>query len=194
MSSAQVVATIQSVLVGDNKGNQFNDLQTVIGIPATVTINTFNPLKSITVMHGSVVDGIEISYFKGESGDDSTDVSHGTSSKSKDTALTRTTIDLEQGENIIAVSGVSGISSWGLRVLQLNFVIYNSKDGKVRVQGPFGKAEGESLQPFHVTANGILIALGGFAINTNSSLGQLGPDKAGGLYGLTFFDVAHRAT
>ncbi|KAJ2932468.1 hypothetical protein H1R20_g4608, partial [Candolleomyces eurysporus] len=168
-TSVQVVATTQSVLFGDNKGNQFNDLETVIGIPSNVTINVDKPIKSITVMWGYVVDGIEITYSESDSAATPTTVSHGTSSRCLDTNLNKSEINLGATENIIAVSGVQGISEWGLRILKLSFVIYDSNTGDVRTEGPFGGGEGDSPQPFRVTANGILVAFGGFAVNTDTN-------------------------
>ncbi|KAJ7270304.1 hypothetical protein C8J57DRAFT_1468441 [Mycena rebaudengoi] len=47
--------------------------------------------------------------------------------------------------------------------------------------------------PFHVTANGKLLAFGGFATNTNDSLQALKNENAtGGLFGLTFAEVCYR--
>ncbi|RXW12890.1 hypothetical protein EST38_g12964 [Candolleomyces aberdarensis] len=191
-TSTQLVATTQSVLFGDNKGTHFNDLETVLGIPANVTINVDKPITSITVMHGYVVDGIEITYSESDSAATTTTVSHGTSSECTDLNLKKSHIYFGDTENIIAVSGLQGVSEWGLRILQLSFVIYDSKTGGVRVEGPFGGGVGDSVQPFRFTANGILIGFGGFAVNTDTNLGSFTSGETGGLYGLTFFDVAYR--
>jgi hypothetical protein len=71
MSTLQT-AIVQSNLFGDSKGAGFNDLETgrsplkkskwstshhheVVGYPASVTINSFNPITKITLRYGSIV-------------------------------------------------------------------------------------------------------------------------------------------
>ncbi|KAJ2923580.1 hypothetical protein H1R20_g13513, partial [Candolleomyces eurysporus] len=193
-TSTQVVATVQSALFGDSKGEHFNDMEKVVGIPASVTVNVDKPLKSITFMHGAVLDGIELSYSKSR-GDSHTTVTHGTSPRSDDSGLTIEKVKIGDNEKIIAFSGLQGTSNFrGHRILQLYFTTYDSKTGKMEVKGPFGRGQGSSPEPFHVTANGAFVAVGGYAIDTDSSLGQLvSDDEDGGLYGLTFFDVAYRS-
>ncbi|KAJ2915215.1 hypothetical protein MD484_g5210, partial [Candolleomyces efflorescens] len=189
--SIQALATVQSSLVGDSVGTQFNDIESVVGFPASMTINASHPLSSITVMHGGVVDGIEVEYARDD--DQTTKVSHGTSSASTDPNLKKSTVTLGDKENIVAVSGVHGSSQFGVRVAQLSFAIYDNGSGLMRIAGPFGNGEADSPQRFHVTANGTFVAFGGFAVNTNTSIGQLKPGQNGGLYGLTFFDIAYRS-
>ncbi|KAJ2923579.1 hypothetical protein H1R20_g13516, partial [Candolleomyces eurysporus] len=154
-----------------------------------VTIKVDRPLKYITIMHGGAIDGIELEYAKNDA--ETTKFSHGTSSRTN--LLNRSTVTLGDKENIVAVSGLHGSSMWGVRVLQLSFAICDTSTGKMRVAGPFGLGLSDSTpQPFHITANGSFVALGGFATNTDLSLGQLYlAGKDGGLYGLTFIDIAY---
>ncbi|KAJ2915203.1 hypothetical protein MD484_g5209, partial [Candolleomyces efflorescens] len=191
MISVQNLAIVQSSLVGDSKGNQFNDIQEVVGFPASMTINASHPLSKITLMHGGVVDGIEIEYAMDDG--QTTKVSHGTSTEASNPGLNKSTVTLADRENIVAISGIHGSCQYGIRVSQLSFAIYDSGSGQMRIAGPFGGAETDSPQRFHVTANGTFVAFGGFAVNTNTSLGQLKPGQNGGLYGLTFFDIAYRS-
>ncbi|KAJ2932516.1 hypothetical protein H1R20_g4607, partial [Candolleomyces eurysporus] len=187
------VAIIESPLFGDSSGKQFNDIETVVGFPASLTIHVNRPLKYITIMHGGVIDGIEVEYDKHDG--QTTKFSHGTSSRSSsDPGVKKSTITIGDKENIIAVSGLHGSSRWGVRILQLSFAICDTRTGNMRVAGPYGSGQSDSTpHPFHVTANGSFVALGGFAVNTDSSLGQLrAAGKNGGLFGLTFFDISHR--
>ncbi|KAF7316035.1 hypothetical protein MIND_00121200 [Mycena indigotica] len=183
-------ALVSSNLFGDSKGSHFNDLEDVLG-SVNITIDTSKPIKNIKIMHGGVIDGIEVKYYKSSSGGTQT-VHHGTSSDCDDSSLHKSDIPIGDTESIIAISGKSGSSSWGIRVTQLSFAIYDSKTGNLRISGPYGNSG--SGTAFRVTANGNFIALGGFAINTDSSLDQLkkaGQD--GGLYGLVFDEVDYRA-
>ncbi|RXW14811.1 hypothetical protein EST38_g11046 [Candolleomyces aberdarensis] len=190
-AQSQSVAIIQSPLFGGNCGTQFNDIERVVGFPASLTINVDRPLKYITIMYGGVIDGIELEYAKNDA--ETTKFSHGTSSRTN--LLNRGIVTLGDKEVIVAVSGLHGSSIWGVRVLQLSFAICDTRTGKMRVAGPFGGGLSDSTpQPFHLTANGSFVALGGFAINTDLSLGELkAAGKNGGLYGLTFIDVAYRS-
>ncbi|RXW14808.1 hypothetical protein EST38_g11045 [Candolleomyces aberdarensis] len=191
--ATQRVAITQTALFGDSIGDYFNDTNTVIGFPANLKINARRPIKYITVIHGGVIDGIDIEYVKNDG--QTTSVSHGTSSRNfSDLYMKTSTVALGDNENIIAVSGLHGPSQWGVRVLQLSFAICDTRTGQMRVAGPFGGGESVSTatpQPFRVSANGTFIALGGYAIDTHYSVGQLkAAGENGGLYGLTFFELA----
>ncbi|KAJ6516709.1 hypothetical protein C8R47DRAFT_1088103 [Mycena vitilis] len=190
MSSTHETAIIQSPLVGDIKGSLFNDIENVIGT-GNVTINTVDPIKEITVMHGQI-DGLVITYEKGSSsGSSTTTITHGTSDRSTDPQLTKTRIALLATERIIAISGQHGpVARYGTRVTRLSFVIYNSATGAVKIAGPFGTT---STKSFYATAEGNFVAFGGYAVNTDDSVGQSAANgQDGGLYGLTFSDVAYR--
>ncbi|KAF8162194.1 hypothetical protein K438DRAFT_1985315 [Mycena galopus ATCC 62051] len=186
------VATVQSILFGGSTGNYFNDLQSVIG-PQNVTINSIMPIKSITVVHAGVVDGIKVTYRRG-SGETTTTVTHGLSAESPDgSKLNKTPVELGKNESIVAISGKAGDSNWGLRVIGLCFTIYNSDTGKMRDSGWIGGGGGKKTDTFRVTANGNFLALGGYAIDADSSIGVMQNRKEdGGLYGLTFIDIAYR--
>ncbi|KAJ2923576.1 hypothetical protein H1R20_g13515, partial [Candolleomyces eurysporus] len=135
----------------------------VVGFPA---IDVTRPLKYITIMHGGVIDGIELEYATNDA--ETTKFSHGTSHRNSDPYVIKSTITLGDKENIIAVSGSHGSSSWGYRVLQLSFAIYDTRTGRMRIAGPYGRGRSDlTSHPFHVTANGAFVALGGFAINTD---------------------------
>ncbi|KAJ2932514.1 hypothetical protein H1R20_g4605, partial [Candolleomyces eurysporus] len=193
ISTQQRVAVTQSALFGDSTGDYFNDAETVAGFPANLKINVRQPIKYITVIHGGVIDGIEIEYVKNDG--QTTSVCHGTSSRNfSDLYLKTSTVAIGDNENIIAVSGLHGSSRWGVRVLQLSFAICGSRTGQMRVVGPFGGGESVSTatpQPFRVSANGSFFALGGYAIDSHYSVGQLkAVGENGGLYGLTFFEFA----
>jgi hypothetical protein len=111
----------------------------------------------------------------------------------------KTIINIAANENIIGVSGLYGTGEFGTRVAQLNFVIYNSDTGGLRVENLIGDGKVQSPQSFVVTANGILVAFGGFAddIDSSVSLGDahIAPDDTdrGGLYGLNFLEMAYRS-
>ncbi|KAJ7060901.1 hypothetical protein C8F01DRAFT_1253379 [Mycena amicta] len=183
-------ALVASNLFGDSKGNAFNDLQNVVG-SMNITIDTSQPIKQIKVMHGGAIDGIEIKYYKSNHQAGTTTVHHGTSSDSSDPNLTQSTISIGDNESIVAISGKAGDSAWGIRVVQLNFAIFDCTTGNMRIAGPFG---GNTGKGFRVTANGNFIALSGFAIDTDSSLDQLkAAGQDGGLYGLIFDEVDYRS-
>ncbi|KAJ6490969.1 hypothetical protein C8R45DRAFT_1096509 [Mycena sanguinolenta] len=199
------IATVQSVLLGGSTGNYFNDLQSVIG-PQNVTINTTMPIKSITVVHSGVVDGIKVTYRRA-SGKTTTSVNHGLSAESDgEGGLNKTTFEIGEKESIIAISGKAGDSEfWGMRIVGLCFTIYNSETGAMRsnsekdVNGDTrswvgGEGAVNFKTPtFRVTANGSFLALGGYAVDANSSIGTMQQRKEdGGLYGLTFIDIAYR--
>ncbi|KAJ7763738.1 hypothetical protein B0H16DRAFT_455092 [Mycena metata] len=189
------VATVHSVLFGGSTGNYFNDLQSVIG-PHNVTINSIMPIKSITVVHAGVIDGIKVTYYRG-SKKSTTSVNHGLSAESDgEGGLNKKVIPLGDKESIVAISGKAGDSEfWGMRVVGLCFTIYDSGTGKMRTTGWIGGQGGTHIKTptFRVTANGSFLALGGYAIDANSSIGTM-QDKQedGGLYGLTFIDIAYR--
>ncbi|KAJ7838156.1 hypothetical protein B0H13DRAFT_2103934 [Mycena leptocephala] len=177
--STESIATIHSALFGGDTGNAFNDLEKVVGGKANITINSLQPIKSITIAHGGAVDGIAITYNKTTGS--KTDVYHGTNpDKKTDSALLVDKITLKSTDAIVAISGI----------VSLSFTIYNSNDGTMTVYGPYGGSSGTA---FRVTANGYFVAFGGYAIDTEDSLSQLKADgEDGGLYGLTFMDVAYR--
>ncbi|KAJ7917454.1 hypothetical protein B0H13DRAFT_1995275 [Mycena leptocephala] len=188
--STESIATIHSALFGGDTGNAFNDLEKVVGGKANITINSLQPIKSITIAHGGAVDGIAITYNKTTGS--KTDVYHGTNpDKKTDSALLVDKITLKSTDAIVAISGLCDANSfWGNRIVSLSFTIYNSNDGTMTVYGPYGGSSGTA---FRVTANGYFVAFGGYAIDTEDSLSQLKADgEDGGLYGLTFMDVAYR--
>ncbi|KAJ6452478.1 hypothetical protein C8R45DRAFT_1040751 [Mycena sanguinolenta] len=172
------IGTNTSQLYGASTGNAFNDLVTVAG-SGSITTDNAPSIQSITLGYGSVIDGLSVTYGPDE-GQSSTTILHGTSPIFS--GVTNTTVTLNANENIIGVSGQSGVHSpYGERILQLSFTILDSSTGAKRVQGPFGTATGTA---FNVT-DGPLLALSGFAVNTNTSLADL-HGAAGGLYGLSF--------
>ncbi|KAJ6600519.1 hypothetical protein DFH09DRAFT_1271311 [Mycena vulgaris] len=192
MPSTHDTAIIQSPLIGDIKGIAFNDIANVVGT-GNVSINTEDPIREITVMHGEVIDGLKIVYDKASgTASSTTSVTHGTSIDSKDTALKKVVISLEATENIIAVTGMHGdVPPLGIRVAQLTFVIYDSSTGRTRIAGPYGS---KSAKAFYITADGNFVAFGGYAVDTDDSIAQATVKKQdGGLYGLTFSDVAYRS-
>ncbi|KAJ2923578.1 hypothetical protein H1R20_g13517, partial [Candolleomyces eurysporus] len=186
ISTQQRVAVTQSALFGDSTGDYFNDAETVAGFPANLKINVHQPIKYITVIHGGVIDGIEIEYVKNDG--QTASVCHGTSSRNfSDLYLKTSTVAIGDNENIIAVSGLHGSSRWGVRVLQLSFAICDSRTGQMRVVGSAWVLS----DPFRVSANGSFFVLGGYAIDSHYSVGQLkAVGENGGLYGLTFFEFA----
>ncbi|KAJ7659545.1 hypothetical protein DFH06DRAFT_1472432 [Mycena polygramma] len=191
MSSTHDTAIIQSPLVGDIKGPLFNDIANVVGT-GNITINTVDPIKELTVMHGQVIDGLMITYDRGSgSGSTTTTITHGTSDRSTDPELKKTRVQLLPTEAMIAITGQHGpVARYGTRVTQLSFVIYNSATGGVRIAGPFGTTSSKS---FYATADGNFVAFGGYAVDTDDSVGQsAAKGQDGGLYGLTFSDVAYR--
>ncbi|KAK6966781.1 hypothetical protein R3P38DRAFT_3152325, partial [Favolaschia claudopus] len=144
----------------------------------TLTTTTAPSIQTIFVRHGSVIDGIAVTYAEGNT---QTTISHGTSQTAN--GPTNTAVILNANETIISVAGVSGTRApHGLRITQLKFEIRDSGTNATRIVGPFGTASGTT---FNVTGTGPLLALGGFAIDTNSSLAELN-GAPGGLYGLTF--------
>jgi len=188
------VALIQSNLFGDDKGTAFNDVEKVIG-SAHITINTGNPIKKIVVLHGGVIDGIKTTYHQYDPSthkvtNDTTTIYHGTSSNDNDSSLSSSDFTLTSTQNIIAISGKHGSTAdYGTRIVRLSFAIYDSDTGDITYKGPYGGSEGTS---FRVTANGIFVGFGGYATDTDSSVKQTTNDKKeGGLYGLTFSDIAY---
>ncbi|KAF8135340.1 hypothetical protein K438DRAFT_2031250 [Mycena galopus ATCC 62051] len=172
------IGTNNSQLYGASTGNAFNDLVTVGGNGSFTTDNAPS-IQAITLRYGSVVDGLAVTYSQG-AGQSPITISHGTSLIA--TGPTNTTVALSATESIISVSGQSGVHSpYGVRILQLSFLILDSSTGTTRVQGPFGTATGTA---FNVT-DGPLLALSGFAINTDTALSNLN-GAPGGLYGLSF--------
>ncbi|KAJ7060874.1 hypothetical protein C8F01DRAFT_1253353 [Mycena amicta] len=185
-------ALVSSNLFGDSsKGKLFNDLQDVVG-SMNITIDTSQPIKQIKLMHCEAIDGIEIKYYKSNHDAGTTTVHHGTSSDCDDVDLYKTTISIGDTESIVAISGKAGDATWGgVRVVQLNFAIYDSSTGNMRIAGPYG---GNTGKAFRVTSNGNFIALSGFAIDTDLSLRQLkAAQQDGGLYGLVFDEVDYRS-
>ncbi|KAK7001949.1 hypothetical protein R3P38DRAFT_3045684 [Favolaschia claudopus] len=173
------IGTTTSDLFGANMGNAFNDLSAVAG-NGTITTTTAPSIQTIFVRHGSVIDGIAVAYASGL-GKPQITISHGTSQTAD--GPTNTAVILNVNETITSVAGVSGTRApFGLRILQLKFEILDSATNATRIVGPFGSASGTA---FNVTGTGPLLALGGFAIDTNSSLAELN-GAPGGLYGLTF--------
>ncbi|KAJ7453297.1 hypothetical protein B0H11DRAFT_2326557 [Mycena galericulata] len=192
--TTESIATIQSALFGGDTGNAFNDLEKigcpVIGGSAKITINSTQPIKSIVIAHGGAVDGIAITYYKTTGS--TTDVYHGTNPEKKtDPLLSVDKITLGSTETIVAISGRQDKNSiYGSRIMALSFTTYDSFNGKMTVHGPYGGSTGTA---FRVTANGHFVAFGGYAIDTNDSLGQLkSHGEDGGLYGLTFAEIAYR--
>ncbi|KAJ6467283.1 hypothetical protein C8R45DRAFT_1171678 [Mycena sanguinolenta] len=194
--TTESIATIQSALFGGDTGNAFNDLETVIGGSANITINSVQPITSILIAHGDAVDGIAIKYYL--TSKTTTYKYHGTDPQNKtDSNLNVDTITLNSNDTIVAISGLQDANSpWGNRIIALSFTTYNSNDGKMTVHGPYGGSTGTA---FRVTANGYFLAFGGRAIDTTSSLADLanqGTDEGttvnGGLYGLTFTEIAYR--
>ncbi|KAJ6470855.1 hypothetical protein C8R45DRAFT_1165454 [Mycena sanguinolenta] len=172
------IGTETSPLYGANTGNPFNDLVAVAG-NGTLTTDNAPSIEAITLRYGSVVDGLAVTYGRGARSSSMT-ISHGTSVTAIGPA--NTTVTLNANETIIGVSGQSGtLSPYGNRVLQISFKILDSSTGATRFQGPFGLGTGTA---FNVT-DGPLLALSGFAVNTDSDLATSG-GKLGGLYGLSF--------
>ncbi|KAJ7212817.1 hypothetical protein B0H12DRAFT_1242362 [Mycena haematopus] len=172
------IGTNTSQLYGASTGTAFNDLVTVAG-NGSLTASNAPSIQAIILRHGSVIDGLAVTYGQGAAQGSAT-ISHGTSLTA--TGPTNTTVTLNANESIISVSGQSGVHSpYGERILQLRFLILDSSTGTTRVQGPFGTATGTA---FNVT-DGPLLALSGFAINTNTALANLN-GAPGGLYGLSF--------
>ncbi|KAJ7051426.1 hypothetical protein C8F01DRAFT_1376773 [Mycena amicta] len=177
--------TVVSNLFGQRTGKEFSDLEALVA--GQLYIDPGHAIKEITIMHGGVIDGIQVTYWN-NGGTTTSTLRHGTSSESTDPHLIRSTVTINADESIIAISGKSGQTRWGERVTQLNFCLYDGKTGRTRIAGPFGGTGGKA---FRVTASGDFVAFGGYAINTNLSLDQLKHRGAeGGLYGLTFVDVA----
>ncbi|KAJ7054779.1 hypothetical protein C8F01DRAFT_331261 [Mycena amicta] len=175
------LSTSTSQLFGASTGDDFNDLTAFVG-NATVTTDNVPSIKAITFRHGSVIDGLGVTYAQGTD-QDLTTISHGTSLTTVDSGLMNSTLTVGTNETIIAVSGETGVHSpYGVRVLQLTFTLANSFTGESRIAGPFGSASGTA---FTVAGNGTVVALGGNAANTDLSLNQLKGAK-GGLYGLSF--------
>ncbi|KAJ6452428.1 hypothetical protein C8R45DRAFT_1040618 [Mycena sanguinolenta] len=172
------IGTDTSQLYGASTGNAFNDLVTVAG-SGSITTDNAPSIQSITLGYGSVIDGLSVTYGPDE-GQSSTSILHGTSPSLS--GVTSRTITLNANQSIIGISGQSGVhTTYGERIFQLTFTILDSSTGTKKVQGPFGTATGTA---FNVT-DGPLIALSGFAINTNTSLANL-HGAPGGLYGLSF--------
>ncbi|KAJ7718377.1 hypothetical protein B0H14DRAFT_3901121 [Mycena olivaceomarginata] len=176
--------TSTSPLFGSDAGDAFNDLTTLVGNGAVTTDNVPS-IEAITLRYGSVIDGLAVTYAQGTS-QDLTTISHGTSLTATQSGLMNRTVTVGTNETLTAVSGQTGFhTSFGVRVLQLSFTISNSFTGASRVVGPFGTSTGTA---FTVGGNGTLIALGGSAVNTNSTLNQLNGAR-GGLYGLSFIST-----
>ncbi|KAJ7242738.1 hypothetical protein C8J57DRAFT_1726286 [Mycena rebaudengoi] len=183
-NSVGAVATIQSPVFGVNKGTHFNDLQEVKGI------NMLKPIKNIQFACGDALDGFTINYNV-VSQTATVPATHGTKPASKDTKW----LSLEDKETIVAISGRRGATVWGDRIIALSFTTFNDSTGEMKVYGPYGGSGADKTggTAFRVSANGILVAFGGYAINTEKSLNDLKTDKVdGGLYGLTF-SQAHSA-
>jgi len=189
-TSTVSVALVQSRLFGGDQGRTFNDVEIVGGYPAGMTINVDNPISQVEVLYGAVVDGLSITYNETDGATET--VNHGTEPGTSDTSLKRNTFTLSSEENIIAITGRAGEDpTYGTRICQINFVIYNSSTGKSSVYGPYGS--NNTGTPFRVTANGAFIAFGGYAVTSNDSIAQADRHgRRGGLYGLTFADVAYR--
>ncbi|KAF8201972.1 hypothetical protein K438DRAFT_1965426 [Mycena galopus ATCC 62051] len=191
MNSILNTAIIRSPLLGQDKGVLFDDVEHVVGANNT-TINTANPIKSIRVIYGEVIDGIAVEYRK----TDKTTITsqHGTERDGQgrlDTGLTEARIDLTDTQVIIAVTGMQGESQHsgrlgGRRVARLSFVVFDTANGKVETKGPYGT---QAATPFHVTADGIIVAFGGYAIDQEQSIAH---NPEGGLFGLTIYEVAYR--
>ncbi|KAJ7104888.1 hypothetical protein C8R44DRAFT_886913 [Mycena epipterygia] len=196
------IAIVQSALFGGSKGTSFNDLESVFGGSASTTINSDGPIKRIHIAHGGVVEGMTITYNKaGSSSKSGTDKTHGTNpEQNTDTALTKSWIpgpyktdNLDSNnrkEIIIAISGLYNDTKWGKRIVALSFMTYSAVAGEMHVYGPYGGTKGTA---FRVTANGSFVAFGGYAADTNDSVVTALKNKEdGGIYGLTFAEVAYR--
>jgi hypothetical protein len=190
VNSSLAVALVQSRLLGDTKGGPFNDIETVGGHPAGMTINVDNPINSVQVLYGAVVDGLAITY--NETNGATTTVYHGTEPGSSDTTLQKGSFNVANDENIIAISGKAGVHPvYGTRICKISFAIYNRTSGQISVAGPYGSSNDGSS--FRVTANGAFVSFGGYAETSNDSIAQAtNAGREGGLYGLTFFDVDYR--
>ncbi|KAJ7104887.1 hypothetical protein C8R44DRAFT_987786 [Mycena epipterygia] len=188
------IAIVQSALFGTcDSGTYFNDLE-VHGGSANVTIDTKKPIKCIHFACGDVIDGLTVTYNVGTT---SVDETHGTKPTSKDTVWfpAKNTALEDTKETIVAISGQQGNSKeWGNRIVSLSFTTFSTATGKMKVYGPYGGTNPSVVgTPFRVTANGIFLAFGGYATNTNDGLQVLQNENAtGGLYGLNFSDVAYR--
>ncbi|KAJ7205006.1 hypothetical protein GGX14DRAFT_397940 [Mycena pura] len=186
-------ALTKSPLFGAVKdGGVFDDIDNVHG-SGTNGINTVDPIHKITVFHGVVIDGLQITYDRiaGTQTSSPTTVSHGTQTKANDANLKEDTITLAANQFIIAISGSQGDDPalGGRRIFQLSFVIYNSTTGHLEIKGPYGSTE--TGKPFYVTANGKFVAFGGYAVNTDNSVAKSSTE---GLFGLYFYDVASQPT
>jgi len=168
-------------LFGGNKGSAFNDFNALVGAN-TVTTSNLPSIREISLAYGDVIDGFSVMYTQG-SGETRTTFSHGTSSNATDSGLRKSTVTLTADEIITTVSGRSGATSFGIRVIQVQFGIFNSATNTTRVQGPFGGGPGGGM--FTIAGNGAVVAFGGYANNTDLSLSQL-QGQGGGLYGFKF--------
>ncbi|KIJ46834.1 hypothetical protein M422DRAFT_778290 [Sphaerobolus stellatus SS14] len=186
-SSTLNVALIQSPVFGGTDGKHFNDIQDVAGFPASLTIKTTNAISSIVVYHGGLVDGIQVTYNE-TGGTAKGTKQHG----SIDNSLNKDTITFSQTQSIIAISGRAGTTGYGNRVIQLSFTVYDSSNGKMQVYGPYGNS---AVGPaFHVTANGAFVGFSGFAVDSDLSIGRSADQGVpGGIYGLSFIDIAYRS-
>ncbi|KAJ7200565.1 hypothetical protein GGX14DRAFT_699622 [Mycena pura] len=160
------LATTTSPLFGSDDGDAFDDLTTLVG-NGPVTTDNAPSIQAFTLRFGSVIDGLAVTYAQG-TGPDLTTISHGTSLTAAQSGLMNRTVAVGTNETFTAVSGQTGFhTTFGVRVLQLSFTISNSFTGASRVVGPFGTSTGTA---FTVTGgNGTLIAVGGSAVDTNST-------------------------
>ncbi|KAJ7747298.1 hypothetical protein B0H16DRAFT_1888816 [Mycena metata] len=111
---------------------------------------------------GDALDGFAVTYTGIKD-----PVVHGTKPVEKDTRW----LSLEDDETIVAISGRYGATVWGDRIIALSFTTFNESTGEMKVEGPYGGAgSGRSGgKAFRVSANGIFVAFGGYAINTDKS-------------------------
>ncbi|KAJ7436417.1 hypothetical protein FB451DRAFT_1307457 [Mycena latifolia] len=193
MTSIQNTAIVQSRLIGAvGGGDHFDDINAVTG-SNFATINTKNPIKSIRVIYGEVVDGLAIEYRVTDS--TTAKKEHGVTPNINggvDAGLKSEVIELSNTQVIIAVTGMHGEppdskALGGARVVQINFVIFDNADGTVETKGPYGT---KFAKPFYVTADGNFVAFGGYATNQEESILK---KPTGGLFGLTFYDVQYTA-
>ncbi|KAJ7624670.1 hypothetical protein FB45DRAFT_85880 [Roridomyces roridus] len=187
-------AIVQSPTVGRIlDAGRFNDIEQVISSGGQGGINANNPISKIIVLHGEVIDGLEITYRKTDGGGTGVPVPHGTSTQTTDTNLQQTPVELKATEQIIAITGMHGLSQpdvqFGHRVVRIQFAIYDKATGEMRVTKVFGS---RSSTPFVVTANGNFVSFGGYAINSLDSVAQAAKKGVeGGIYGLFFDDVEY---
>jgi len=167
-----------------------------------MTINVDHPIIQIEVFWDNKwIVGLIILYNMIDGSE--AVVTHGrTTNPPNEPPLHHGTVTLKPEENIVAVAGRAGDSFSGFvretkgHVFELSFIIYDASNALTRIAGPYGNPE---ACPFIVTANGRLVAFGGFANpniiiieNRNIKPRVCDCPDPEDLYGLTFIDIGYR--